>query len=260
FDKAAALLAAKGRADVLSKLGDIGGLSIRNNVNSQTELSNHSFGFAADLDPTLNPNIKKDNIPLDLFVKLTGLDLYGAVNQRLRTPRAFDQCLADVVLFADASAAFVKAFASLQNLKPACGSFIAGSFGHSLDAARLDALFAAAGATPPDQLGARNVLAAAGFNAAQAAGAAKFAIAAAALFKASRQIAHPEVTGNDAQAARFGLINLPAPLIAALIASDGGKLSWLGTAQGPKDFMHFELFAADQPPLFSYPARRPRHT
>jgi hypothetical protein len=43
--------------------------------------------------------------------------------------------------------------------------------------------------------------------------------------------------------------NLPAPLIAALIASDGAKLNWLGAARTTKDFMHFELLEADQPKL-----------
>jgi hypothetical protein len=31
--------------------------------------------------------------------------------------------------------------------------------------------------------------------------------------------------------------------------ADGGKLNWLGAANSTKDFMHFDLFAADQPKL-----------
>jgi len=39
-------------------------------------------------------------------------------------------------------------------------------------------------------------------------------------------------------------------LVAVLASSEGAGLRWLGAANATKDYMHFELFAADQPDLF----------
>lgn len=99
-------------------------LVVRNNVNSPTELSNHNFSWAVDLD-AVNPNIKRTNLPLAVIAGLTGLDLYGPVSQALRTPHPFDVCLPDATLFTDASAALVDAFRTLANLKAAAGAAIA---------------------------------------------------------------------------------------------------------------------------------------
>jgi hypothetical protein len=144
LDRAAALLTAKGQTAAL-KFGGIGGFSIRNNVNNQNLLSNHSFGWAVDLDPELNPNIAKANLPLTVIQGLTGLDLYGPVSEALRTPRPFDTCLTNCARVADASAALVDAFRTMANLKVAAGSAIGRATGVTLAAATLDAAFAAAG-------------------------------------------------------------------------------------------------------------------
>jgi hypothetical protein len=85
LDRAASPLQSKGLAVAL-KFGEIGGFDIRNNVNSPTELSNHNFSWAVDLDAELNPNIKRTNLPLAVIAGLTGLDLYGPVSQALCTP------------------------------------------------------------------------------------------------------------------------------------------------------------------------------
>src|SRR5262249_23310417 len=123
LDRAVSLLQSKDLSAAL-KFGEIGGFDIRNNVNSPTELSNHSFGWAVDLDAELNPHIKKTHLPLAVIAGLTGLDLYGPVSQALRTPRPFDACLPDATLFTDASAALVDAFRTLANLKTAAGTAI----------------------------------------------------------------------------------------------------------------------------------------
>ena len=47
--------------------------------------------------------------------------------------------------------------------------------------------------------------------------------------------------------AAHGFFNLPPELVAALVATDGGGLRWLGSHTGTKDYMHFEL--RDEPPL-----------
>jgi hypothetical protein len=53
-----------------------------------------------------------------------------------------------------------------------------------------------------------------------------------------------------AQLAMHGFMNVPAELAAALVASDGGNLRWLGAgASGTRDYMHFELRAPPKPPV-----------
>jgi hypothetical protein len=59
----------------------------------------------------------------------------------------------------------------------------------------------------------------------------------------------PETQGTAATIAAQGFINLVPELITALVHSDGGGLKWLGTSEGTKDFMHFELEKKDQPEL-----------
>jgi len=87
LDAAVALLNAKGQSAVLGKLKSAGGFAIRKNANDASKLSNHSFGWALDLDPEFNPNVSKTNLPLDLILKITGVDVYGAESVRLRTPQ-----------------------------------------------------------------------------------------------------------------------------------------------------------------------------
>jgi hypothetical protein len=71
-----------------------------------------------------------------------------------------------------------------------------------------------------------------------------------------QQVTKPMVTGNAGTVARFGFCNLQPALIAALVASDGAALNWLGAARSTKDFMHFDLHEADQPKLVSLAPRR----
>jgi predicted NBD/HSP70 family sugar kinase len=136
----------------------------------------------------------------------------------------------------------------MASLKAATGASITRSSGHTLDAAQLDAVFAAAA---QGQGAMRQVLTNAGLPTAQATAAAKWVLAAIRLFPVKQQVTRPEVTGNAGTVARFGFCNLPAALIAALIASDGGRLNWLGAAGSTKDFMHFDLREDDQPKLVS---------
>lgn len=246
LDRAAALLQGKNLASAL-KVGDVGGFSIRNNVNTPSELSNHSFGWAVDLDPELNPNIARQRLPLDVIAALSGLDLYGATNQALRTPRQFDACLPDVTLVTQSSAALVDAFRTLANLKASAGRAIARIAGITLTTDQIDTAFTAA---RQGQGPLRQALAAAGLPTQQGSAIAKWLLAAVNLFAVKQQVRNPEVLGNAGTVARFGFCNLQPALIAALIATDGGSLNWLGAAVKTKDFMHFDLRPADQAQLF----------
>jgi len=247
LNRAAALLQDKNLTAAL-KFGVLGGFSIRNNANNAAVLSNHSFGWAVDLDPTLNPNIGKKNLPLDVIEGLTGLALYGPTSEALRTPRPFDACLPDVKLFTDASAALVAAFRTLTNLKAAAGRAITRTTGRTLSDSQVEAVFAAAAQS---QAAMRQKLADAGLSTQQANTASNWLLAAIRLFPVKQKVKAPQVTGNAGTVAAFGFCNLPSELIAALIAADGGKLNWLGAARSTKDFMHFDLFPADQPKLVS---------
>lgn len=53
--------------------------------------------------------------------------------------------------------------------------------------------------------------------------------------------------GTKGSVAAHGFMNLPSLLVGALAGSDGGNLRWLGT--GNQDFMHFELMT--RPPLYT---------
>jgi hypothetical protein len=245
LDRVAQLLDSRGLPSAL-KVSDIGGFDIRNNANNASQLSNHSFGWAVDLDPELNPNISKRNLPLDLISALTGLDLYGSVSEALRNPRPFDACLSDVTKFTDASATVVQSFRTLDSLKAATGAAIARMTNQTMSVSQLDAAFDAAA---NGQAAIRRVLAGASLAAEQATAVSKWLASAIRLFSLEPKVKKPEVTGNPGTVVRFGFCNLPAPLIAAMIATDGAGLNWLGAARSTKDFMHFDLLPADQPKL-----------
>jgi hypothetical protein len=57
----------------------------------------------------------------------------------------------------------------------------------------------------------------------------------------------PEGEAALPQLVAHGFVNLPAKLVSALRAPDGGDLRWLGLSEHTKDFMHFEL--KKRPPL-----------
>ena len=58
------------------------------------------------------------------------------------------------------------------------------------------------------------------------------------------------ITGTAATTAKHGFISLPAEVICGLAAVDGGRLRWLGTSTGTKDYMHFDFREAEHPPRF----------
>ena len=66
----------------------------------------------------------------------------------------------------------------------------------------------------------------------------------------SRILPKPRAPAGEAalpQLVAYGFVNLPAKLVSALRAPDGGGLRGLGVSEHTKDFMHFEL--KNRPPL-----------
>ena|GEM_PF-5431750 len=56
-------------------------------------------------------------------------------------------------------------------------------------------------------------------------------------------------------------MNLSGELIAALTATEGGNLDWLGaSAKGSKDFHHFQLKSGDRPTITKATAAKTEET
>lgn len=245
-----ALLTAKGAATALTKIKSVGGFNIRPNVNSPARLSNHSFGWAVDIDPAINPNVDKDKLPLAIIEAFTGVDLYGAESVKLRTAAPYDSLLPAATVLSRANAAFVGAFASAAGLKDGMGGAIKRLSGVTLPADKLTTAHQLATAVPARQTELATLLQGAGATPAKAKSAAKLLVDAADLSRRAAKVGAPKIIGTDASVTRFGFFNLAPEVAAGLAASDGGGLRWLGASTGTKDYMHFELAAADQPKLF----------
>lgn len=245
-----ALLTAKGATAALTKIKSVGGFNIRPNVNSPARLSNHSFGWAVDIDPAINPNVDKDNLPLAIIAAFTGVDLYGAESATLRAGGPYDTLLPAAIVLSKANAAVVAAFANADGLKAAMGNAITRLAAVTLPAAKLATAHALATAVPAKQTDLATLLQGAGAMPAKAKSTAKLLADAADLSRRAARVSSPKIIGTDASVARFGFFNLAPQAAAGLAASDGGGLRWLGGATGTKDYMHFELAAADQPKLF----------
>ncbi|MER9133262.1 M15 family metallopeptidase [Mesorhizobium sp. M0768] len=248
--KAATLLAAKGAQPALNTIKSVGGFNIRPNVNSPGQLSNHSFGWAVDIDPEINPNIKKTNLPLAIIAAFTGVDLYGAESVQLRTPAPYDTLLPAATILSRANAAFVAAFATAAGLKDGMGTAVTRLCGATLPGSKLTTAYALATAVPAKLAELGTLLEGAGATPAKAKAAARVLADSADLFRKAAKVSAPKIIGIEASVARFGFFNLAPEAAAGLAASDGGGLRWLGAAVATKDYMHFELFGADQPKLF----------
>ncbi|MDB5530330.1 MAG: hypothetical protein JWR51_3433 [Devosia sp.] len=251
FAKAAALAATKNASAAIATMKKIGGFVIRPNVNSPDQLSMHSFGSAADIDWDTNPNIKEENLPLDLIAAITGVDLYGPESELLRTPAAYDTLLPAAKVISKANADFMAAFKNDAGFKAATATMVKRRLGLNLTATELTKAHGFATAQPPKTSQLEVMFTDKGATPVKARAMAKLAGEAAALFrKAATTTAPSAANGKAATVARFGFCTHAPEAIAALVASDGGGLRWLGAARGTKDFMHFELFAADRPALF----------
>lgn len=261
----------------------IGGLNIRENRNKPSALSDHSFGWAIDIDAALNPNVKPGNFPRRLVEGLTGEDVYkGQAAGAFRTGGTADELLPHAQTLRAASDKFKQGFADEASFKAAIGTYV-GAQGLMLDAAKTDALFdklktnkrkgveawlsetkaaeaqpAATQAPKPEPAAAKPT---AGAKPAAKPSWAKAKDVAAFLIEARRVSSRTTTKkgekiaastfGSPQTIAAHGFVNLPAELIAALAGGDGAGLNWLGNVKEgrTKDFMHFELKKPDHPML-----------
>lgn len=287
--KAADLLAARkvGEKTMLevaeAGIAGIGGFNVRENRNSPGSLSDHSFGWAIDIDASLNPNVRFKNFPRSLVEAFTGEDVYkGAATTAFRTGGTFDELLPHATTLRSASDTFKDAFSSEDSLKAAARKYVAGK-GVELDDPKTDEMWALVTATGKEKelrkklatwLSDQKLGPAAPAPAAEpgaepapappskpeerwseAPAAASLLLSAWKVFQGTGvpkgKKVGAAVSGTPATIAAHGFISLPAELIAALTASDGGGLRWLGDVKerSTKDFMHFELKDADEPEL-----------
>ncbi|HTI32731.1 MAG TPA: hypothetical protein VL422_03575 [Miltoncostaea sp.] len=245
---------------------------LRENRNAPHRLSDHSFGFAIDIDSNRNPNMGKSGA-LGPVEDVTGDDPTDDVTVA-RTAAQVESTAQDL---RDTSDAYQAAMASDATLAPVLLR-IANEGRAAVTPTALPALAGSAGATlvaavverarDPRAAAVRAALWPEGTPAPGGAGARPAAPAAppAQIAAAERRIQRigdayrssfadaarttrvgGTSEGSPGSVAAHGFLDLPALLVGALAGSDRGNLRWLGTGTG--DFMHFELMA--RPPLYT---------
>jgi hypothetical protein len=258
-------------------------LSIRENRNNVTQLSDHSFGFAIDVNASLNPNVSgavaKPLYPL--VNAMTGTDVFvdskgrGAGNNFMMGLSA-EQAQVEAERLRAASDKFKDAFKDEASVKKAMADYASGyATSHNFalpGVAAGDDLFAKAKAAVDNN---NNATVAALRNSifieqgpllpgsiapkpADLKAVAALLISVYVRWIESKSAKPGAIAGSAGQIAHFGFVNLDPKLIAALTGSDGGGLQWLGAQTGgTKDFMHFQLAPDQQPAKRAVPLDSP---
>ena len=245
---------------------------LRENRNAPHRLSDHSFGFAIDIDSNRNPNVGSSGA-LGAVEDVTG-DNPTDENTVAQTAAQVESTAQEL---RDTSKEYEDAMESDTTIAPVLLR-IANEGRAAVTPTALPALAAGAGATlvaavverqrNPRAAAVRAALWPEGTPAPTTGGARPAAPAAppAQILSTERRIqrigdafrssftdaARTTRVGRSSEAtpgsvAAHGFMNLPALLVGALAGSDGGNLRWLGTAN--QDFMHFELMT--RPALFT---------
>ena len=257
--------------------------NVRENRNSPHRLSDHSFGFAIDIDSSRNPNIS-DRGGLDAVQDVTG-DNPRAATSRGRTAAQVEVTAADLKSTSDDYAA---AMTDATTLAPvllrlandgrarttpplpalADGGPIVTAILLADEDARTLALRAAIWPEAPAPAPPQAPPPAAGRGRRRRAPAPalpplpeQVATAATKILRVGRAFresfadaarARRVATTSEAtrgSVAAHGFLTLPSLLVGALTGSDAGNLRWLGTETNSLDFMHFEL--SPRPALFT---------
>lgn len=242
--------------------------NIRPNQNAKHKLSDHSFGWAIDIDASRNPNIGKGS-GLAAVAAVTGTNPRATVT----AGRSADQVLAAATDLRQVSRDYVAAMANdatiapvllrlanegrvaakLPALESTAGPALVAAIRTSKKGDRKSAVRAAAWPegvdrppvspgkgkrpvppTPPEAL-------AAAIATIQTVGDAYRSS-----FTSKGARVGARSAGTAGSVAAHGFFNLPPALVAALCGSDAGGLTWLGTVN--QDYMHVEL--RQEPPLF----------
>jgi hypothetical protein len=260
---------------------DVYGFNIRENRNNVTEMSDHSFGFAVDIDADLNPNVPgKVARPLYPLVKaMTGTNVFvdskgGGAGKNFMLGLTTAQAQLEAERLRGASDAFKHAFKNEVSVKKAMADYASGyATSHNFalpGVATGDELFAKAKAAANDEDSVPALqkgvfveqgplpLGAIGPKPADGKAVAAILISIYVRWVESKHAKPVAIAKSAGQIAQFGFLNLDPKLIAALTGSDGGGLQWLGAQTGGvKDFMHFQLAPDQQPARRAVPPETP---
>ena len=252
---------------------DFGGLSVRENRNQKTKLSNHSFGCAIDVNSTFNPNISKAIAEklYPLIEQLTGTNVStsAAGNKKgtnfMRGMTAA-QALPEAERLRAASDELKKTFQNEDTLKQGMVQFA--------QKYAADKKFALPGTADGDVLLGNAKLVYAGTIKLRAFGntiyneqgplpkdapgptATDRSTVGGVLYsmyvryaEGKQESKSQAIAPSAGEVAKFGFMNLDPRVVAALAGSDGGGLTWLGAQTGGvHDYMHFDLPNALLPP------------
>ena len=141
------VLTDKGWRDaVAAALSKAGGFNIRRNRNAPSRLSDHSFGWAVDLDDSLNPNLS-GRFPGRALMAATGTDVVTDAMDTVASGGSTADLLAPIEDIRAASEAFKDAFSDETSLEQAMREHVVTRMKFQLaeDVALLDMVKAAAG-------------------------------------------------------------------------------------------------------------------
>ncbi|MGH1491142.1 MAG: DUF4157 domain-containing protein [Acidimicrobiales bacterium] len=108
-----------------ASMKNAGGLSIRENRNNTSQLSDHSFGWAIDIDASTNPNTKRAVFNASPVEELTGLDLFGGPEfTKIRAGGTAAELLGSIETMREASKEYEAAFDSQAALTDALAAYL----------------------------------------------------------------------------------------------------------------------------------------
>jgi hypothetical protein len=265
LDRASAVLAGvqgAERGEIETSIGTPGGFYIRPNANNRWVLSLHSFGWAIDLTPTINPNVGSSHA-LEAVAAVTGRsDPRQAETEGLRSP--------DAARVAEELRTTSRAYVDAMRDDASIGAALLAIANRARSAAGLTELeiggaeiLAAAESGAGRWLRQVVAIVAAGAPGRPAAGlvaASQSILSAVRAYRRSfgrggRRVA-AAVGATPGSVAAHGFLSLSPRLVGALTGTDGGNLNWLGTSS-VADYMHFELPAAARRGLLTNPPSNP---
>jgi hypothetical protein len=243
--------------DVAAKsVNKVSALNLRENRNSPTQLSNHSFGTAVDISEDFNPNVASKKVGKQMWplvTEITGENVFASkatAGANIASGNV-DAVLAEAQRLSKVSQDWQAIFddPTMGKLKTTMVTY-AQAKGSAVTAESADQIIV-------DAKGNRSAdLAKLLFPAPIAKGVKPKAVAGTIihLYRIFKQAwikdkkgtpvkkVESSAIGTEGSVAAHGFLNLAPEVVAACSGSEGGGLKWLGGVKtGTKDFMHFEL-------------------